>query len=139
MRSSRRPVASNELSRSSSSATPSPSRTATAFPTPTLSSSNERRYKRRQMQKTLTLVMGLALCAGLAFAQDPPTQRGDLTDADLARVRAVTVPTTDFSHAENFEQMQAGAATVRKRVNGDIFSFSQANLSFEQEEQFKLG
>ncbi len=91
------------------------------------------------MQKTLTLVMGLALCAGLAFAQDPPAQRGDLTDADLARVRTVTAPTTDFSDAENFEQMQAGAATVKKRVNGDIFSFSQANLSFEQEEQFKLG
>jgi CxxC motif-containing protein (DUF1111 family) len=35
--------------------------------------------------------------------------------------------------------MQAGAGTVTKLVNQDIFSFSLSNLSFEQEEQFKLG
>ena len=78
------------------------------------------------------------LAAGLAFANDLPV-RPDLTPEDVARVRAVTAPATDFAHPENFEQMSAGKATVTKIVNQDIFSFSQANLSFEQEEQFKLG
>jgi CxxC motif-containing protein (DUF1111 family) len=65
--------------------------------------------------------------------------RSDLTPEDLARVAAITAPTSDFSKPENFETNQAGAGTVTKIVNADIFSFSLANLSFEQEEQFKLG
>ncbi len=89
--------------------------------------------------RTLAILLGLALCAGLALAQESPPQRTDLSAEDLARVRAVTALATDFTRAENFEAMPAGAATVKKRVNADIFSFSQANLSFEQEEQFKLG
>ena len=91
------------------------------------------------MHVRLTLFLALALVAGLAVADDLPGVRSDLTAEDLARVRAVTAPTTDFERAENFEAKPAGAATVTKLVNGDIFSFSQANLSFAQEEQFKLG
>lgn len=89
------------------------------------------------MHKRLTLFLAITLAAGMVFAQDG--QRSDLSPDDLQRVRRVTAPTTDFGHAENFEQLPAGAATVTKRVNQDIFSFSQANLSFEQEERFKLG
>ncbi len=90
------------------------------------------------MHKRLTVFLVIFLIAGLAIAADGGT-RSDLTPEDLARVRSVTAPTADFARAENFEQSPGGAATVKKRVNQDIFSFSSANLSFEQEEQFKLG
>ncbi|BCH28281.1 thiol oxidoreductase [Mesorhizobium sp. L-8-10] len=65
--------------------------------------------------------------------------REDLTPEDLARVVAVTRPTTDFAKAEEFEIMQGGAGTSRKRVNQDAFSQSSANITFEEEGTFKLG
>lgn len=77
--------------------------------------------------------------AGIALAGGLPAERSDLDAADIARVRAVTAPTTDFSDAEAFEAMPGGAATTKKIVNRDIFSQSSANLTFEQERDFKLG
>ena len=52
--------------------------------------------------------------AGAALAGERPAERGDLTPGDLARVRSVTTPATDFSKPEPFETMQGGAATSRK-------------------------
>jgi CxxC motif-containing protein (DUF1111 family) len=68
-----------------------------------------------------------------------PTTRTDLTPKDRARVEAITRPTSDFSKPEQFELMQGGAGTSRKRVNQDAFSHSSANLTFEEEGTFKLG
>jgi len=90
------------------------------------------------MKIRLTLILAVLLIGGLAFAQDGAV-RGDLTAADLARVVAVTAPATDFSRAENFEGRPAGAATTHFAVNADAFSHFLDNLSFEQEERFKLG
>lgn len=90
------------------------------------------------MHKSLTAALVTILCGGVAFAQQG-SARSDLSPDDLARVQRVTAPATDFSAPENFEAMPAGAGTVTKLVNQDIFSFSLANLTFEQEEQFKLG
>ena len=90
------------------------------------------------MHMRLTAFLVMTLVGGIAIAGDQAT-RPDLTAEDLARVARVTAPTTEFAHPENFEQLSAGAATVRKRVNQDAFSFSSANLSFEQERDFKLG
>lgn len=90
------------------------------------------------MHKRLTVFLVITLIAGLAVASDGET-RSDLTPKDLKRVEAVTAPTTDFSKPENFEQLPGGAGTVKKRVNQDIFSFSSANITFEQESEFKLG
>jgi CxxC motif-containing protein (DUF1111 family) len=87
----------------------------------------------------LTAFLALALTAALAIAAETRPQRNDLSPDDLERVVAVTAPATEFSKPESFEQMQAGAGTVTKLVNRDIFSFNLANLSFEQESQFKLG
>jgi len=81
----------------------------------------------------------VALFIGVVVAGEGGAVRSDLTPKDLARVAKVTAPTTDFSKAEQFEKLPAGAATTRKLINRDAFSFSQANLSFEQEEHFKLG
>ena len=68
-----------------------------------------------------------------------PAIRDDLTPTDLARVGAITRPTADFSKPEQFELMQGGAGTTKKRVNADSFSHSSANITFEEEGTFKLG
>ena len=80
--------------------------------------------------------------AALALAgdmSDLPSARTDLTEQDRARVEAITKPTTDFSKPEEYELMQGGAGTSRKRVNADAFSQSSANITFEEEGTFKLG
>lgn len=66
-------------------------------------------------------------------------QRTDLTPKDQKRVGSVTRPTDDFSKPEQFELMQGGAATTRATVNGNSFSHFSTNLTFQEEEQFKLG
>ena len=90
------------------------------------------------MHRILTALLVLALFAGIGVADDKPV-RTDLTPKDLARVRAVTAPTTDFTKPEQFELLPGGAATTKKLVNRDIFSQFSANLSFEDQEQFNLG
>jgi CxxC motif-containing protein (DUF1111 family) len=90
------------------------------------------------MHKYFTALLVVTLLVGLALGNDVP-ERTDLTPEDLGRVRAITAPTTDFSAAEQFEALPAGAATTRKLVNRDSFSHSSANLTFEEEGDFKLG
>ncbi|TKB31315.1 MAG: thiol oxidoreductase, partial [Mesorhizobium sp.] len=82
---------------------------------------------------TASALVGAPQPAGLA------TSRTDLTPKDLARVIAITRPTSDFSKPEQFELMQGGAGTSKKDVNKDAFSQSSANISFEEEGTFKLG
>ena len=77
----------------------------------------------------------VAIGEGLSF----PTERTDLSPRDRKRVASVTRPTEDFSKAENFETMQGGAATTMAIVNGDAFSHFSTNLTFAEEEEFKLG
>jgi CxxC motif-containing protein (DUF1111 family) len=81
----------------------------------------------------------LAATPALAGSDAFPTTRTDLTPQDLARVEAITRPTTDFSRPEPFELMQGGAGTSKKRPNQDAFSQSSANITFEEEATFKLG
>ncbi|KKB84248.1 thiol oxidoreductase [Devosia limi DSM 17137] len=91
------------------------------------------------MHARLTIALVALLASGLAFAETGTGARTDLTQKDLARVQAVTAPTRDFSKPESFEAKSAGAGTTTKIVNADAFSHFMANLSFEQEESFKLG
>ena len=55
------------------------------------------------------------------------------SDADIVK------PTTDFSAAEIYEALPAGALTHRKVANADAFSHASANMSFERELDFQLG
>ncbi|TDK35400.1 thiol oxidoreductase [Rhizobium deserti] len=68
-----------------------------------------------------------------------PLARTDLDAKDQKRVAGVTRPTGDFSKPEQFETMAAGAGTSRAEVNGDAFSRFSANITFAEEESFKLG
>ncbi|QCO57651.1 c-type cytochrome (plasmid) [Pseudorhodobacter turbinis] len=61
------------------------------------------------------------------------------TEAEAARIAAVTALTDDFSKAEAFEEKPAGAATVRAWTNADAFSQLSANMPFAHEMDFKLG
>ncbi|OBZ97228.1 thiol oxidoreductase [Pararhizobium polonicum] len=67
------------------------------------------------------------------------SSRDDLTDADRARVQTVTRPATHFSKPETFEAMSGGAGTSIASVNRDSFSQFSANITFAEEETFKLG
>ncbi len=87
------------------------------------------------------LAAALAGASYLVAAElaEPLPHRDDLTAEERARVEAVTRPAEQFDTAEAFEVMAGGAGTSRKYVNRDAFSQPLANLSFEQEQDFKLG
>jgi CxxC motif-containing protein (DUF1111 family) len=85
----------------------------------------------------LLAVTGSLLSGASAFSAD--LGRDDLSAADSKRVATVTRPTSDFSAAEQYEAMSAGAATSIASVNADSFSHFSANITFEEEETFKLG
>ena len=97
------------------------------------------------MTRRLTPALGIFLlslaCGAPAAAEELPGSMGrtDLSEKDKVRVEAVTRPTTDFSKAESYEAMSGGAATSTAAVNADSFSHFSENLTFQQEEGFKLG
>ena len=51
----------------------------------------------------------------------------------------VVLPTNDFSKAEKYERLPAGALTHKKKLNADAFSHASANMAFERELDFKIG
>lgn len=95
----------------------------------------------------LALAAALAAVATPAFAVDQNTvPLGDphlshipRSDAEIARITAVTTPAADFTAPEPFEERPAGAATVRARSDTEAFSQHSANITFAQELEFKLG
>ena len=56
------------------------------------------------------ILLPAAIPLSASWGIDRPV-RQDLSRKDLARVRAVTEPTRDFTGPEKFEAMQAGGAT----------------------------
>lgn len=84
-------------------------------------------------------VAALLCLPGTSAPANDITPRDDLTPKDLKRVLSVTAPASDFSKAERFERMSAGAATSTAAVNRNAFSNFLSNLSFEGERDFKLG
>ena len=61
------------------------------------------------------------------------------TPEESARIKAVTASSSNFTKAHRFEAKSAGAATVRARTSADAFSQASANISFEDELNFKVG
>lgn len=85
----------------------------------------------------------IALCASVfvqpVLADAPLPHRTDLSLEDRERVGEILSPTVDFTQPEAFEAMPAGAGTSRKRANRDAFSHPTANLSFEEQQEFRVG
>ena len=92
----------------------------------------------RPARRLLAVYAALAVAAGVSVPA-AGSERDDLSPKDRARVAAVTKPATDFSAAERYEAMSAGATTSIAAVNADSFSHFSANLAFEEEESFRLG
>ena len=92
----------------------------------------------RLLTLSLATLLVVAAQTRAASADDAP-QRSDLTPRDAARVAAVTRPAEDFSKAEAFELMQGGAGTSTHGVNQDAFSQFSTNITFAEEQDFKLG
>lgn len=61
------------------------------------------------------------------------------TEAEAARIAAITAPPADFTKPEAYEGLPAGAATVRARMSADAFSQPSANIGFDGELDFKVG
>lgn len=55
------------------------------------------------------------------------------TDADVVK------PTSDFSKAEPYEALPAGALTHNKGINAEAFSHHSQNMSFERQMDFQIG
>ncbi|WP_159946067.1 di-heme oxidoredictase family protein [Rhizobium sp. 18065] len=83
-------------------------------------------------------VLALGLVLSPSRADDQPS-RPDLSDKDRARVAKVTAPTTIFDKAEAFEAKPGGASTSRHSPNADAFSQFSENITFAEEQDFKLG
>lgn len=77
-----------------------------------------------------------------AFALDReavPSIRDDLTAKDLARVQAITKPTTSFEEAERFEKLSAGRASGSAEPAQAAYSHPNLPLSSEDRQTFQLG
>jgi CxxC motif-containing protein (DUF1111 family) len=93
------------------------------------------------MKAPIALAAGLALLMSTAIPSGAGETliRSDLSPKDLARVQVVTKPTGDFSKAEPFEIKQGGAGTSQRGVSRDAFSHFAPNITFAEEQDFKLG
>ncbi|WP_073326549.1 di-heme oxidoredictase family protein [Wenxinia saemankumensis] len=82
----------------------------------------------------------IALLGG-ALAADGPDGARILprTEAEAARVAAITALPTDFAAPWAFEANQGGAGTVRRRDDREAFSLPQGNLDFAQRADFAVG
>lgn len=105
---------------------------------------NPFRHKRRPNK--LWLFLPLAIASGtLADAPawdnlgDPHLNTIPRTEDEAKRIIAVTTPTDDFSAMQKFEERPAGAATVRVWPDANAFSQPSANITFEDELNFKVG
>jgi len=83
--------------------------------------------------------IALVIATLVVLGTGPAAQAAGPTPEERARIEAVTRPTTDFSRPELYELLPGGATTSQKPVNGNAFSHSSANMSFERELDFKLG
>ncbi len=94
------------------------------------------------MTRKPALAFALTCIASAAIGgplDEPHLQIIPRTDDESARIEAVTTPADTFDAPARFEEMSAGATTVRARDNADAFSQPSANIGFEGELEFKVG
>ncbi|MCF6231918.1 MAG: c-type cytochrome [Rhodobacteraceae bacterium] len=97
---------------------------------------------RNRMHKAITPVFLILVAAGMSLAdglQDLHLDVAPRTGTDTAWIAKVTAATQDFTVPETFEQNPGGDATIPDQTGRDAFSQPSANLSFEQELDFKVG
>ena len=96
-----------------------------------------------RLEPRSSAIMGAVFCVFLAVdpasADDAFSHRDDLSAKDKAKISRVLAAPVDFETPEAFEPMQGGAGTSTRRPNRDAFSHSNANLTFEEQHDFKVG
>ncbi|NTJ44273.1 c-type cytochrome [Agrobacterium larrymoorei] len=85
----------------------------------------------------LLLITSLAAACSTHLSAAEFGTRSDLSASDHKRVLEVVKHATDFTKPEPSEAMPAGTLTTRSAT--DPFSQPSANMSFEREQDFKLG
>ncbi|MGX5718618.1 di-heme oxidoreductase family protein [Shinella zoogloeoides] len=96
----------------------------------------------RPARRLLAVSAAFTVAAGvfvIGSAVSATREREDLSAKDLKRVAAVTALATDFSKAEQYEAMSAGAATSLASADVNSFSHFSENITFEERGTFKLG
>lgn len=104
--------------------------------------STPRRWMRPSKARLLAgLLTALPLAAPLAAQDltDLHLNATPRTPAEARRVALVTAPPSDPTLPQRFELRSGGAATVRARTGNDAFSQPSANMSFEDQMDFRLG
>ena len=84
--------------------------------------------------------LGLAGTTALAGPLDEPHLKiVPRTDSEIRRIESATAIPGNPGTRQRFEELSAGAATVRVRNDSDAFSDPSGNISFEGELEFKVG
>ena len=101
---------------------------------------------RRNWVEAGSILLLVSITGSVAIAEglnlnfgDPHLKVVPRTESEVARIASVTALTTDFTTSSPFEELSAGAATVRARSNADAFSQPSKNISFEDKLNFKVG
>ncbi len=81
----------------------------------------------------------IALAHPALALDDPLPNALARTAEEQSRIATVVQPTTDFTKAEPFESLPAGAATTRRSATADAFSQPSANMPFDRQMDFQLG
>ncbi len=92
-----------------------------------------------RLSSLVALMAGLAAAANSGPLDEPHLKIIPRTSEEAARIADVTGAVTDFSKPQQFEELSAGAATVRVKPNADAFSKPSGNIAFEDELDFKVG
>lgn len=102
-----------------------------------------RPFRRSSTGPVLAAALALSALPGAAEtpppADDPHLSALPRTEAEAARIAAVTAQASSFDAPEPFETMPGGASSVRARTTADAFSQPSGNMGFDREMPFKLG
>jgi CxxC motif-containing protein (DUF1111 family) len=104
--------------------------------------SSSDRLKRALSRPAFVLPLALAGAAGAVEIPgwgEPHLAVVPRTAEEAERIATATTVPTDFAAPQRFEELPAGAATVRARPGADAFSFPSGNMDFAREMDFKLG
>ncbi|WP_171177108.1 di-heme oxidoredictase family protein [Ruegeria sp. HKCCD8929] len=101
--------------------------------------STPRRWTRKTSLAPLPVVLTLTTGALAADLRDEHLNTIPRTEDERARIANVLSSPADFTAPQPFEELSAGATTVRARKDADAFSQPSDNLSFEQELDFRVG
>ncbi len=95
--------------------------------------------KRMKLSKAVVFVTILGSAASAGPLDEPHLRVVPRTAQEAARVAGVTAVATEFTAPQKFEELSAGAATVRVTPDANAFSLPSGNISFEKELDFKVG